>query len=53
MFHVWHILAIFLIFILGFLLGLKLTRKIVSQHIFKKFEKDIKEQKIGIYRKKK
>ena len=41
MFHVWHILAIVMIFALGFIIGKDFTRKRAINFLMKKLSKDL------------
>ncbi len=48
MFHVWHVLAIVLIFILGFILGKNYTKKRAVHWLMNKLQKDLKEKNLTI-----
>ena len=53
MFHVWHVLAIVLIFILGFILGKNYTKKRAIQWLMNKLQKDLEEKNLTIQKIKK
>jgi len=47
MFHVWHVLAIVLIFILGFILGDKFKRKRINRYFYFKYLRKIQQIRRG------
>ena len=48
MFHVWHILAIVMIFALGFIVGKDFTRKRAINFLMKKLSKDLDDHKVKL-----
>tara|TARA_R100001015_G_scaffold8110_2_gene3161 strand:+ start:657 stop:866 length:210 start_codon:yes stop_codon:yes gene_type:complete len=48
MFHVWHILAIVMIFALGFIIGKNFTKKRAINFLMKRLSKDLSEHKIKL-----
>ena len=53
MFHVWHVLAIVLIFILGFMCGMEWTKKRAIHWLMNKLQKDLEEKNLTIQKIKK
>lgn len=48
MFHVWHILAIIMIFALGFILGKNFTKKRAINFLMKKLSKELDDHKVKL-----
>ena len=52
MFHVWHVLAIVLIFVLGFMCGMEWTKTAIHW-LMNKLQKDLKKENLTIQKIKK